>query len=410
MRWERGVTPDPAAQTALSQLFDVSSETIARVAWPNWLPAGGLPGVDHPWDYPGTIKALTEVAEKAVVDRRQFLALTGAELLLPIYAWRLNPGPWLAYRDNGHQVSAALVDEVERLLALRRRMDDEHGGGSLLDMLHSDLRFVTHMLRNGSYSEDIGTRLHAAAAELARLAGWAAFDGGRHAAAQQYYLAGLRAATAVGDHALAVNIVGFLGIQAYSTGRTGDAVQLMDVATSESRQKTPPIIQAMTWARGGRAYAKIGDAATARGALSKSSTLLDRARDGDTPTWAYWVDGTRLSAQLGRALFDLGDYPRAERELTAAVQACGSSYPRDRATWLGRIAIAQIRIGNIDEGCGSGRRTVDLLADQVDSQRARAFIATFRQELSFFGTPVAHDFLEYANARLGPASEAGEPS
>jgi len=405
MRWERGVTPDPPAQRALCQLFGISASTIARVGWPNWLPVHGLPGLEQPWDYSGTISALSEVAEQAIVDRRQFLALTGAELLLPIYTWRLNPGPWLAYRNNGHQVSAALVDEVERLILVRRRMDDEHGGGSLLDMLHSDLRFVTEMLRHGSYSEGTGTQLHAAAAELARLAGWAAFDSGRHAAAQQYYFAGLRAATAVGDHALAVNIVGFLGIQAYSTDRSSDAIQLMDVATSESSQKTPAIVQAMTWARAGRAYAKIGDSSTARSALNKSSNMLDRATDGDTPTWAYWVDETRLTAQIGRALFDLGDYPSAERELTAAVRACGSSYPRDRATWLGRVAIAQLRTGNIDEGCDSGRRTVDLLADHVDSQRGLGFLATFRNELSSFDTPVARDFMEYANARLGPASE-----
>jgi hypothetical protein len=64
------------------------------------------------------------------------------------------------------------------------------------------------------------------------LAGWTAFDSGRHAAAQQYYLAALRAAAATGDRALEVNVVGFMGLQAYSTGRTSDVIQLMDVAVA----------------------------------------------------------------------------------------------------------------------------------------------------------------------------------
>jgi len=217
-------------------------------------------------------------------------------LLLPIYTWRLNPGPLLVYQAHGQQVSPGLVDELERLISVRRHMDDEHGGGALVNMLHSDLRFVTEMLKHSRYKEPIGRRLYAAAAELARLAGWAAFDSGRHAAAQQYYFAGIRAASALGDHALAVNIIGFLGIQAYSTGRLADAVQLMDVAAAESR-KTPAIVQAMTWARTGRAYAKVGDKSTARAALNKSSEFLGKTVSGDTPPWAYWVDETRLTAQ-----------------------------------------------------------------------------------------------------------------
>jgi hypothetical protein len=224
----------------------------------------------------GTLEALAEVAERVNVDRREFLALIGPELLLPIYTWRVNPGPWLLYRAHGQQVSPGLVDEIDRLISVRRHMDDEYGGETLLDMLHSDLRFVTEMLKNGRYREDAGKRLYAATAELSRLAGWAAQESGRHAAAQQYYFAGMRAASAIGDHALAVNIVGFLGVQAYSTGRLSDSVQLMDVATAESR-KTPAIVQAMTWARAGRAHAKVGDTSAARTALETATRLLGRS-------------------------------------------------------------------------------------------------------------------------------------
>lgn len=211
----------------------------------------------------------------------------------------------------------------------------------------------------------------------------------------------MRAASAVGDHALAVNIVGFVGIQAYSTGRLADAVQLMDVATAESR-KTPAIVQAMTWARAGRAYAKVGETTTARAALDASSKFLGKAVSGDAPEWAYWVDETRLKAQIGRALFDLADYGPAERDLTSAVAECGDRYPRDRATWQGRVAISQLRTGKLEEACESGRQSVDLLADHVDSERGLGFLRTFRDELtSFESASAAEAFLEYANARLG---------
>lgn len=203
-RWERGVIPELPAQQALAEIFGVSDETRSQAAWPDWLPSTQVAGISQPWDEAGTIEALAEVAEHANVDRREFLALVGPELLLPIYTWRLNPGPLLVYRAHGQQVSPGLVDELERLVAVRRHMDDDHGGGALVGMLHADLRFVTEMLKHGSYKEEIGRRLYAAAAELSRLAGWAAFDSGRHAAAQQYYFAGIRAAAALGDRATTV--------------------------------------------------------------------------------------------------------------------------------------------------------------------------------------------------------------
>lgn len=401
MRWERGVVPEARAQRALAALFGVAEDVRARTPWPHWLPTVQAAGLSQPWNEAGTLDALAEVAERVNVDRREFLALIGPELLLPIYTWRVNPGPWLLYRAHGQQVSPGLVDEIDRLISVRRHMDDEHGGETLLDMLHSDLRFVAEMLKNGRYRDDVGKRLYAAAAELSRLAGWAAFDSGRHAAAQQYYFAGMRAASAIGDHALAVNIVGFLGIQAYSTGRLGDSIQLMDVATAESR-RTPAIVQAMTWARAGRAYAKIRDTATARKALETATRFLGRSVDGDTPPWAYWVDETRLKAQIGRALFDLGEFGTAERDLTAAAVECGEKYPRDRATWQGRIAIAQLRSGKLDEACLSGRQTVDLLADHVDSDRGIGFLRMFKDELApYSSASAANEFSTYASERLG---------
>jgi transcriptional regulator with XRE-family HTH domain len=399
-RWERGVVPDAAAQRALAGLFGVAEDIRARTPWPHWLPSIQAAGLSQPWDEAGTLDALAEVAERVNVDRREFLALIGPELLLPIYAWRVNPGPWLLYRAHGQQVSPGLVDEIDRLISVRRHMDDEHGGETLLDMLHSDLRFVTEMLKHGRYRDDVGKRLYASVAELSRLAGWAAFDSGRHAAAQQYYFAGMRAASAIGDHALAVNIVGFLGIQAYSTGRLNDSVQLMDVATAESR-KAPAIVQSMTWARAGRAYAKVGDTSAARNALETATRFLGRSVNGDTPAWAYWVDETRLKAQIGRALFDLGDFGAAERDLSAAVVECGEKYPRDRATWQGRIAIAQLRTGNLDGACLSGRQTVDLLADHVASDRGVGFLRMFKDELEpYTNASAAGEFLNYANSRL----------
>src|SRR5580698_5094428 len=76
MRWERGVVPDNAAQSALAQLFGIPLKARSTASWPSWLPTGRVTGVGQTWDDPGTIEVLTEVAEYAIVDRREFIALT----------------------------------------------------------------------------------------------------------------------------------------------------------------------------------------------------------------------------------------------------------------------------------------------------------------------------------------------
>lgn len=401
-RWERGVVPDAAAQDALRALFKVPG--TVRAAWPHWLPTRTTPCATASWDGKGTIAALDDVAEGTLVDRREFIIVAGAELLLPVYEWRTNPEPWIAAQQRERHVSMALIDELQALIAARRRMDDEHGGAALLDSLHADLRYVRDVIKTGSYTSDVGRGLYGAAAEIARLAGWAAADSGRHAAAQQYYLTALRATSAIGDRALGVNIVGFLGTHAYATGRLTDATRLMDAAASESA-RTPEVVQAMTWARVGRAYAKVADAKSVHSALNKASAFLSRSRSGDSPAWAYWVDETRITAQLGRALYDLGDYAEAEKALNAATAACGDRYPRDRATWLGRVATAQLRRGRTDEGCTTARRVVDLLADQVDTDRGTKLLRTFQSELTAKhpSSGAARDFAEYISHRLTTA-------
>jgi len=55
----------------------------------------------------------------------------------------------------------------------------------------------------------------------------------------------------------------------------------------------------------------------------------------------------------------------------------------------------------LDEACLSGRQTVDLLADHVDSDRGIGFLRIFKDELASFATAsIAHEFLAYASARL----------
>jgi hypothetical protein len=76
--------------------------------------------------------------------------------------------------------------------------------------------------------------------------------------------------------------------------------------------------------------------------------------------------------------------------------------PRDSAINLGRLATAQLRTGNLEAGCESGRQAVDLLSGPVDSARGHDFLKAFRQELTAYeGADAARDFIAYSADRLG---------
>lgn len=190
--------------------------TLPALGWTSAGPLRYVPadqGLDQPWNVSGAVAALSEVVDADGMERRHFLALTGLTLTAVAHQWLFDPAR-VAASLMGKRVDHALVDDLERVAEARRRMDDALGGGTLLPAVREDLRLVVAMLNNAAYTEDVGKRLHAVAAELGRLAGWLAFDSDQPAVAQRYFMAALRAAHVSGDRAIGANILGFMSLQA----------------------------------------------------------------------------------------------------------------------------------------------------------------------------------------------------
>ncbi|MGH3792048.1 MAG: hypothetical protein ACRDQ9_14885, partial [Pseudonocardiaceae bacterium] len=180
------------------------SVTLDSLGWTATGPlryVGADHGLDQLWTPRGAVAALAAVVNADAMERRHFVALTGLPLTAVAHQWLFDPAR-VAASVLGKRVDHALVDDLERVTEARRRMDDALGGGTLLPAVREDLRLVVALLDNAAYTEDVGKRLHAAAAELGRLAGWLAFDSGQPAVAQRYFLAALRAAHASGDRAI----------------------------------------------------------------------------------------------------------------------------------------------------------------------------------------------------------------
>ena len=136
------------------------------------------------------------------MDRRIFLSLTGGALTTPAFEWLIANQADDASRVAGRRIKDVHVDNIEEQTAQFRRMDDQLGGGATLALVRAQVRHVVELLRDGSYTSSVGTRLTGAAGELMRLAGWLSYDAGQNPLAQRYWLAALHAAHAAGDRAV----------------------------------------------------------------------------------------------------------------------------------------------------------------------------------------------------------------
>lgn len=277
----------------------------------------------------------------------------------------------------GKRVDHALVDDLERVAEARRRMDDAIGGGSLLPSVREDLRLVVAMLDNAAYTEEVGRRLHAVAAELGRLTGWLAYDSGQPAQSQRYFLAALRAAHVSGDRAVGANILGFMSVQAAQSSSPRDAVTLAESALAAEKELTPAVAASLHGRLAlGAAYS--ADATTCRRAQDRSFELLARSVPQDEPPWIYWFTQADAHGLAGWSLLALGRPTEAEPHLRRAVAMIDPAFARDRSGMLLDLATARLGAGAVERACETAGEAATVIR-RLDSPRERRLLIEFRR-------------------------------
>ena len=197
----------------------------------------------------------------------------------------------------GGQVDAQIVNRIEHNIPGLRVMDDRLGGESVRRLVDAELGVVADLLARGSYTEQVGRRLHGVAAELSRFAGWVSFDAGFQTAAQRYWIAALHASQAAGDRAVGANALKNMSLQCVDFDRPRDAVELADAAVDSARGLTGRAAS-MIEMRRARAYAAFGDSSACARSLVRAEDAFAHARS-DGPSWAAYFDEAEYHAQVG---------------------------------------------------------------------------------------------------------------
>ena len=177
------------------------------------------------------------------MNRRLFIAQSGLSLAGIANPWLLDPVDRVIDSIDGRRIGHTTITDIESITAVRRRMDDAIGGGSLLSAVREDLRVSITLLTRSAYSADVGRRLYAATAEQARLASFLCFDTGRHELAQHYTQMALRAAHSAEDRQIGANVLGFGALQAGIRGDGVAAEAFSRIALAGGRGTLTPAVE-----------------------------------------------------------------------------------------------------------------------------------------------------------------------
>ncbi|GDY31060.1 transcriptional regulator [Gandjariella thermophila] len=323
------------------------------------------------------------------------------------HAWLVAEPPQRVELRAGRRIGVDLVDGIVRRVASLRRLDDFVAGGDLNPAIERELRATAHLVRTASYTDAVGRRLLAALGELCQLAGWVAADAGLNQRAGRHYLAGVSAAHAAGDAALAGNLVSSLAYHVANTGRARDAVLLAQSALAGSRNTVTATTRALFLERLAWAQAKSGDRAGTDRTLGAVEDAFARRRPDADPEWVYWLNADEIDVMAGRCWTELGVPARAEPPLERALSRYDDRFTREVALYLSWLAEARVQAGDVAGGAAIGLRVAEMSARTASArsnERVRVLLGKLRPYRS---VPEVRELWDAADAL--PRSPAIEP-
>jgi len=382
-RWEnRGVTPVLDVQLALAAELRIPVADVAARPWPYWLPLGERADIETQWTLEGVADVLDRLVGSnslnAAVDRREFLTLSAGAFAAVAATWASAPtAPLPTHSEQG---GTELLASLEERIPLLRKQEERAGGGAVRLMLDAELRTANALLQQGSVGAVATPRLLEVITELSRLAGWTSVDTGRYAAAESYFLAGLRSAHSGGDRLAGANLLKCLSLQLVDLDRPKEALEVATIAVTNARGG-PARVRAMLMLRQARAHAALGDRAACEAVLGKAEQAMDQAEPGqEVPGWADYFDSAEFAAQAAASYQLLGLHATSDDWLRQALQIQPGYRERDMITYMLWRAKNAVHLGQADAACDHLRLILPSLARST-SVRNRTRLAGVHKAL-----------------------------
>lgn len=333
----------------------------------------------------------------AMLDDDQ--AVTADTAAAIAHAWLVTPPPQVLHQRAGRRIGAELLDEIDQRTVQLRRLDDYAGVTVLVPAAMRELRATVDLAREASYTQETGRRLLALISEQAQLAGWVACDAGRTEQGVRLYLAGVKAAHAAGDRALAALNLGCAGYALANSDQAAEGLLMARSALTGSEANASPLEKTLMLDKVAWTAAMSGDAREAERAVGQSAEAHDQSEQtgGEpVPDWLYWCSRDESDVMAGRVFTETHRPLRAVPLLTAALGRYDTTHVREVALYSSWLAQAYVDANEIDEAAGVAARVYDLAAAS-DSPRAVRRLDTVLDALApHRDAPAVRDLLERA--------------
>jgi len=198
-------------------------------------------------------------------------------------------------------------------------LDNRFGGADLVKLSTRFFRTLHHQLGAGTYDPRLERDLQSAAAELAEVVGWLAYDAEAHDLARRMNQESLYFSRLAGDKAIELLTLQNSSMHAASQGRPGEALQIAR-SVLEGDYRLSPRLKALFLMRKARALGQGGDESSLRLVPEIRNLFLEGVSDGDPP-WAWWIDEHELDWQEAMIQRDLGMAGRAIIQFERSVAA-----------------------------------------------------------------------------------------
>lgn len=325
-------------------------------------------------------------------------------------AWQEGRGAGgLALPAQGN--GAAAAGRIRAFTHSLMDLDFQYGGGHVRRVLLLYFQSEVMPLLRMQHPERVRRELFGAAAEVAELLGWSAYDAGRHGAAQRYYAQSLRLAGEAADPVLGGRLMSSLSHQANYLGHFREALQLARAAQSAAGNRATPTVQSMFLAMEARALASLGDQAGCAAVLHRAERELDRRVPADDPEWIYYFDELEFAGEAAHCARDLGQATETRQAASAALDPVAT--PPRTAAFISMVAAAgALHGGNLDEALAVASGAVEL-AGQLQSARYLRYVSDFHSTLvagRYAADPSVRQFTSLISAAYPSLPLEGSPS
>ena len=242
---------------------------------------------------------------------------------------------------------------------------------------------VADLCRASYRSERDHAAMLSAAASVAYLCGWKAYDADEHGLAQRYYLQSYALTREAGDDLHGAWILRILAHNGMDIRRPEHTLNLAEAALARVRGKVDPAAEALFVVTRARALANAGRGAEA---VTQARAAQDLVLSGEQEMVPYWAAlwgaaKATVSSNTAKTFLALGDHANAERHYAASARRRPDGTQRITALTIAAQGREQALQGHLEQACDTWGRSLDLLGG-VRSARAAGEVAGIRRRLA----------------------------